>query len=61
MTLDGELLGMAEGQAEREVLPYIANGELLVLWQLHRPDLGNAVEISTGQCCCWALCQQPEL
>ena len=54
VALDGERLVMAEGQAEREVLPYIPNGELLLLWQLHRPDLGNAVEVTTGQCACWA-------
>lgn len=39
---------MPEGQNEVEVIPYVERGELLVLWQLHRPGLGNSVVITSG-------------
>lgn len=39
---------MEEGENEVEKIPYVERGELLVLWQLHRPELGNTVTITTG-------------
>ena len=48
VTLDGEVLAMRPSQTEQEVYLDIADGEMSLLWQLRRPDLGNAVEINTG-------------
>jgi hypothetical protein len=47
--MNGELLVMREGGNEIEVIPYVERGELLVLWELHKPNLGNAVTITTGE------------
>ena len=49
MTVNGERLEMTRGETELELLPFVERGELLLLWQLHREGLGNAVEITTGQ------------
>ena len=40
---------MTRGETELELIPFVERGELLLLWQLHREGLGNAVEITTGQ------------
>lgn len=40
---------MTKGETELDMVPYVEGGELLVLWQLHREGLGNAVEITTGE------------
>lgn len=49
MSVDGEALVVDEVENEVEVIPYVEHGEMLVLWQLHREGLGNAVQITTGQ------------
>lgn len=46
--LDGKRLQMAVGENEQEHILGLESGELMLLWQLHRPDIGSAVEISTG-------------
>ncbi len=46
--LDGERLHMAVGENEQEHILGLASGELMVTWQMHRPDAGQAVEIITG-------------
>lgn len=28
----------------------VQQGEMMLLWQLHRPDAGQAVQITTGAC-----------
>ena len=52
MTLDGEKLAMRPSQTEQEVLLGLAQGEMSLTWQLHRAELGNAVEITTGAPAC---------
>ena len=47
--MNGQQLGMTLGETELEMIPYVEGGELLMLWQLHREGLGNAVEITTGE------------
>jgi hypothetical protein len=39
---------MAAGENEQEHILALESGELMLLWQLHRPDMGNAVEITSG-------------
>jgi hypothetical protein len=46
--LDGKRLQMANGETEQEHILALESGELMLLWQLHRPDMGNAVEITSG-------------
>ena len=43
---------MTKGETELELIPFVEGGELMVLWQLHREGLGNAVELTTGQPSC---------
>jgi hypothetical protein len=45
--LDGKRLHMANGETEQEHILALESGELMLLWQLHRPDMGNAVEITS--------------
>ncbi|BDA47657.1 hypothetical protein COCOBI_10-5080 [Coccomyxa sp. Obi] len=47
VSVDGEALVMEVFENEVEVIPYVEHGEMLVLWQLHREGLGNAVTITT--------------
>ena len=46
--LDGEQLVMGPTENTQEHIMGLAQGELMLVWQLHRADLGNAVEIVTG-------------
>ena len=46
--LDGKRLQMAVGENEQEHIMGLESGELMLLWQLNRPDAGEAVEITTG-------------
>lgn len=46
--LDGKRLEMAVGENEQEHIMGLESGELMLLWQLNRPDAGEAVEITTG-------------
>ena len=48
MYLDGKRLRMSNGETEQEHILAMDSGELMVLWQLHRPDVGQAVEITSG-------------
>ncbi|BDA46628.1 hypothetical protein COCOBI_09-0800 [Coccomyxa sp. Obi] len=45
--LDGKRLQMTVGETEQEHIMAMEAGELMLLWQLHRPDMGQAVEITT--------------
>ena len=47
--VNGEAMTMTKGETELELIPFVEGGELLVLWQLHREGLGNAVELTTGR------------
>ena len=49
---------MTKGETELELIPFVEGGELLVLWQLHREGLGQAVELTTGQLLCTQQHQQ---
>lgn len=40
---------MIEGEEQQEHVFPLAEGELSLLWQLACPDLGQAVEIRTGE------------
>ncbi len=53
VSVDGEALVMEVFENEVEVIPYVEHGEMLVLWQLHREGLGNAVTITTGKPLPW--------
>lgn len=47
--LDGRRLRMGRDELEQEhVLAIEGVGELMVLLQMHRPDMGQACEITTG-------------
>ena len=48
VTMNGEPLAMTKGETELELIPFVEGGELTVLWQAHRKDLGEAIEISTS-------------
>ncbi len=48
VTLNGKKLAIHQETNELEVIPYVEKGEFLLLWQLHRAGLGNAVELTTG-------------
>ena len=47
--LDGQRLRMAPSESEQEHVMALEQGELLLLWQLHRPDAGQALQITTGE------------
>ena len=47
--LDGQRLRMAPGESEQEHVMALEQGEMLLLWQLHRPDAGQALQITTGE------------
>ena len=49
VTLNGKKLAIHQETNELEVIPYVEKGEFLLLWQLHRAGLGNAVELTTGE------------
>ena len=40
---------MTKGETELETIPYVEGGGMVLLWQMHREGLGNAVQITTGQ------------
>ena len=42
---------MRQSQTEQEVILGLAEGEMQLLWQLHRAEFGNAVEVTTGAPC----------
>jgi hypothetical protein len=46
--LDGKRLQMSVDENEQEHILGLELGEMMLLWQLHRPDMGQAVEITTG-------------
>ena len=46
--LDGQRLRMAEGETEQEHILALTRGELMLDWNLFRPDVGHAVEITSG-------------
>lgn len=48
MYLDGKLLQMGQDEFEQEQILALEKGEMMLLWQLHCPNMGNAVEITTG-------------
>ncbi len=39
---------MAEGETEQEHILALTRGELMLDWNLIRPDVGHAVEITSG-------------
>lgn len=39
---------MAAGEEEQEHIMALEQGEMMILWQLHRPDAGQALQITTG-------------
>lgn len=41
-------LRMEPNESEQEHIMAIEQGEMMLLWQLHRPDAGQAVQITTG-------------
>ncbi|BDA48425.1 hypothetical protein COCOBI_12-1040 [Coccomyxa sp. Obi] len=45
--LDGKQLQMVAGENEQEHIMGLESGELMLLWELNRPDAGQAVEITT--------------
>ena len=48
MYLDGKRLRMEPNESEQEHIMAVEQGEMMLLWQLHRPDAGQAVQITTG-------------
>ena len=48
MYLDGQRLKMAKGETEQEHIMALEHGELMLQWEMHRPDMGQAVEITSG-------------
>ena len=48
--LDGKQLRMAADENEQEHILGLESGEMMLLWQLHCPGMGQAVEITTGAC-----------
>jgi hypothetical protein len=46
--LDGKRLRMEPNESEQEHIMAVEQGEMMLLWQLHRPDAGQAVQITTG-------------
>lgn len=55
MWLDGQRLRMVEGENEQEHILALERGELMLQWNLFRPDVGNAVEITSGARPCLLL------
>ena len=53
--LDGERLVMGPTENTQEHILGLAQGELMLVWELHRADLGNAVEIVSG----WGAMKDP--
>ena len=51
MTLDGKALNIAANQNELDHVVESAdvNAELTIHWQKHRADLGETVELQTGE------------
>ena len=49
VAMNGEPLVMTKGETELEILPFVEGGELLVLWQKHRENMGEAIEITTSE------------
>ena len=49
VAMNGEPLAMTKGETELELLPFVEGGELLVLWQKHRENMGEAIEITTSE------------
>ncbi len=51
MTLDSKVLNIAENQNELDHIVESAdvNAELTINWQKHRADLGETVELQTGE------------
>ncbi|EIE21380.1 hypothetical protein COCSUDRAFT_56599 [Coccomyxa subellipsoidea C-169] len=47
VSLDGTQLEMAEDENEQEHILGLESGEMMLLWQLHCPGMGQAVEITT--------------
>jgi hypothetical protein len=41
---------MAADENEQEHILGLESGEMMLLWQLHCPGMGQAVEITTGAC-----------
>lgn len=39
---------MSADENEQEHILGLQSGEMMLLWQLHRPEMGEAVEIITG-------------
>ena len=50
---------MAADENEQEHILALASGELMLLWQLFRPDVGQAVEITSGAPRIRSLCCRP--
>lgn len=46
--LDKQRLVMYADENEQEHILGLQSGEMMLLWQLHRPEMGEAVEITTG-------------
>ncbi len=49
VSMDGKNIEMSKGKSEAEHILGLSDGELRILWQLHRAELGNSVEIITGE------------
>ena len=39
---------MEPNEEEQEHIMAVEQGEMMLLWQLHRPDMGQALQITTG-------------
>ena len=48
MTLDGKRLEMLAGETEQEHIMALEKSELMLQWEQHRPGVGQAVEITSG-------------
>lgn len=48
VTLDGKRLEMLAGETEQEHIMALEKGELMLQWEQHRPGVGQAVEITSG-------------
>lgn len=46
--LDGKRLQMGVDENEQEHIMGLESGELMLLWELNRLDVGTSVEITTG-------------
>ncbi len=43
---------MEPNECEQEHIMALEQGEMMLLWQLHRPNAGQAVQITTGAQAC---------